>query len=231
MSISWSTTRRSISSPSPNSLSAKSYGVRAILNTKLRYCDEQHKILISQLCSSFFCLNVLHVIRIALVYTAPLVFFVLTFFLVIFLPECLQGFSWNGHDPPPIPEPKVFFFVLLWERCTSTQFSRRKSQNCVEKTPVSTATWLQLHQLVLVLLAAGVEITICTSKYYLKDDNSTTFVHRCTWDDGKFICYSLPACVTPQGPAEPSMCSHVRIFLSFFQRISSYPHFSPKREK
>ena len=55
-----------------------------IRDTKSRYYDERPKILISQLNLSFFGLIVLHVIRIALVYTLPVAFAFSDFFPRVF---------------------------------------------------------------------------------------------------------------------------------------------------
>ena len=106
VNIPWGMAKRSISSPSPNSLSIKRYEVNMIRDTKLRYDDERPKILISQLNLSFFYLIFWHVIRIALVYTLPRAHSFFDFFSRYFFAKMSTGFFLRQ---PQILPPCFFF--------------------------------------------------------------------------------------------------------------------------
>ena len=134
--------KRSISSPSPNSLSIKKYYAPNIRNTKWRHYDGGHKNGISQpKLSYFFILFVAHVIRIAFVYSfkgGQVLFFV---FSLTFWRKCLPDFSGNDHIRPSLN----FFFdppwiVWLYSKGAPYNISARKSQICVGKK-LANAAW------------------------------------------------------------------------------------------
>ena len=100
--------KRSISSPSPNSLSIKKYYAPNIRNTKWRHYDGGHKNGISQpKLSYFFILFVAHVIRIAFVYSfkGDVLFFV---FFLYFLAKMSAGFSCKRPYTPTFEKKKAW---------------------------------------------------------------------------------------------------------------------------
>ena len=150
VNIPWGMTKRSISSPSPNSLSFKIYEVHMIRDTKLRSHDERPKILISQLNWSFLVWFFYTWIA-SLSSTRCLwhLFFPTFFFLASFCQNVDLVFLEIAIILPPLNKKKKATgnrFVLFWGR--STQIFRSKIAKLSGKTPASTPSCLQLGQLV-----------------------------------------------------------------------------------
>lgn len=109
--------KRSISSPSPDSLSVKRYSAVMIRNTKLRCCDEGPKIPISQQ-SSFFASEIWHSVDNALAHgtSSCSFFFCRPFFHDAFGRKLRPEFSGTAKSPPHLERNKMRTKAGL--RCT-----------------------------------------------------------------------------------------------------------------